>query len=90
MVWKKTPLSMYVDERSSITLVERRLKSSMKEHRTISSLCQVREKEESGKTILPIRHIRDTIPYSWSQRGIVERCVGQQHPPDDPLPPLPP
>lgn len=58
MVSKETSLSMYVDERSSIILVERRLNSSMKEYRTIS---QVREKGESSKTILPIRYIRDTI-----------------------------
>lgn len=61
MVSKETSLSMYVDERSSIILVEKRLNSSMKEYRTISILCQVREKGESSKTILPIRYIRDTI-----------------------------
>jgi len=61
MVSKETSLSMYVDEWSSIILVERKLNSSMKEYRTISSLCQVRGKEESSKPILPIRYIRDTI-----------------------------
>lgn len=61
MVSKETSLSMYVEERSSIILVERRLNSSMKEYRTIIILCQVREKKESSKTILPIRYIRDTI-----------------------------